>query len=228
MEDKEIEKILKEGADNIEVREFSLVWDDIKSKINPPKKKRYRLLPVVASVVSIVVACSIIIPVALWKSDNPVANEKPSSGSSEQIYFSDELLLLETMPEDFVEQLSLASIDIIDIDKYVISSSYLFKTPEQTVKGGRLELTDNLENSTFYLTVDLYDISVKLENNLTIEYEFEYTFNNIVVEYRIKESYPEDNVYIYDIKTIYNVVNYIMVYTCFTEDIRPFLEDFFN
>lgn len=117
MEDKEIEKMLQEEADNIEVRDFSLVWDDIKSKINPPKKKRYRLLPVVASIVSIVVACSIIIPVALWKNDNPAANEKPSSDSSEQVYFSDELLLLETTPEDFLNQLSLASIDIVDIER---------------------------------------------------------------------------------------------------------------
>lgn len=228
MEDKEIENKLQEGADNIEVRDFSLVWNDIKPKIVPSKKKRSRWLPVAASIASIVVACSVIIPIALHQNDGPIVNENQNSGSSEQVYFSDELLLVEATPEDFFNQLTSASIDIVDINKYVISSSYLFKTTEQSVKGGRVELTDDLDFATFYLAVDFYDKSVKIDALLNRQYDFDYSVNGAMIQYRLKEAYPEDGIYIYDIKANFNSVNYFMEYTCFTEDIKPFLETFFK
>lgn len=228
MEDKEIEKKLKEGADNIEIRDFSLVWNDIKSKILPQKKKRSHWLPIAASVASIVISCSVIIPFALQPNDNPITNEEQGTGPSEQVYFLDELLLVETTSEDFLNQLTSASIDIIDISKYVISSSYLFKTAEQNIKGGRVELTDDLDLATFYLTVDFYDKSVKVDELLNKQYDFNYSINNAIIQYSIKESYPEDGIYIYDIKANYNSVNYFMEYTCFTEDVKPFFNEFFK
>ena len=129
MEDKEIEKKLQDGADNIEVRDFSLVWKDIKPKIVTSKKKRSYWMPIAASVASVVIACSIIIPVALQSHDQPSTGDNQGAGSSEQVYFLDELLLLETTTEDFFNQLTTASIKLVDINNYVISSSYLFKTP---------------------------------------------------------------------------------------------------
>lgn len=228
MEDKEIEKKLKEGANNIEVRDFSLVWNDIKDKIAPRKKKHSLWLPIAASVASIVAVCSVIIPTAIKTNDNPITNENQGSGSPEQVYFLDELLLVETTSEDFLNQLTSASIDIIDISKYVISSSYLFKTAEQNIKGGRVELTDDLDLATFYLTVDFYDKSVKVDELLNKQYDFNYSINNAIIQYSIKESYPEDGIYIYDIKANYNSVNYFMEYTCFTEDVKPFFNEFFK
>lgn len=228
MEDKEIEKKLQDGADNIEVRDFSLVWKDIKSKIVPSKKKRFHWLPIAASVASIVVACSIIIPVALQSHEQPSIGNNQSTGSSEQVYFLDDLLLLETPSEDFLNLLTSANIEIVDISNYVISSSYLFKTPTQSVKGGRVELTDDLDSSMFYLVVDFYDESVKIDVLLNRQYDFDYSVNDAMIQYKIKETYPEDGIYIYDIRANFNSVNYFMEYTCFTEDIKPFLDEFFK
>ena len=228
MEDKEIEKKLQDGADNIEVRDFSLVWKDIKSKIVPQKKKRSHWLPIAASVASVVVASSIIIPIALQSHDQPSTGDNQGVGSSEQVYLLDELLLLETTTEDFLNQLTSANIEIVDISNYVISSSYLFKTPTQNVKGGRVELTDDLDLATFYLTVDFYDKSVKIDELLNKSYDFDYSVNEAMIQYKIKETYPEDGIYIYDIRANYNSVNYFMEYTCFTEDIKPFLNEFFK
>lgn len=227
MEDKDIEQKLKEGADNIEVRDFSLVWNDIESKIVPPKKKRFHWVPLVATAASIVFMGSIIIPIALQQNDNS-SGANQSSNSSAQVYFSDELLLLETTTEEFFNRLNLSEINIVDVNDYVISSAYLFKTPEQIVKGGRIELTDDLDLATFYLAVDFYDESIKIDKLLNIQYDSNYTVNDTTVQYRIKECYPEDGIYIYDIKANFNSVNYFMEYTCFIEDIKPFLDEFFK
>jgi len=228
MDNKDIEKKLQEGADNIEVRDFSLVWQDIKPKIVPARKKHFRWVPVAASVASIVVACSIIIPVALNQNSGPTVNENQNSGSSDQFYFSDELLLAEVTPEALMNKLNLAGLDTVDFNRYVISSSYLFKTVEQSVKGGKVELTDDLDFATFYLAVDFYDESVRIDGLLNQEYESDYSINGAMIQYSIKESYPEDSVYIYDIKANYNSINYIIEYTCFTEYIKPFLDKFFK
>lgn len=228
MEDKEIEKKLQDGADNIEVRDFSLVWKDIKSKIVPQKKKRSHWLPIVASAASVVVACSIIIPVALQSHDQPGTGDNQGVGSSEQVYLLDELLLLETTTEDFLNQMTSASINIIDFNEYVITSSYLFKSPTQIVKGGRVELTDDLDSSTFYLVFDFYDETVNVDVLLNRQYDFDYSVNEVMIQYKIKETYPEDGIYIYDIRANFNSVNYFMEYTCFTEDIKPFLDEFFK
>ena len=228
MEDKEIEKKLQDGADNIEVRDFSLVWKDIKSKIVPSKKKRSHWLPIAASVACVFIACSIIIPIALQAPKQPGTGNNQGAGSSEQVYFLDELLLVETPSEELLNQLTSANIDIVDINKYIISSSYLFKSAEQGVKGGRVELTDDLDLSTFFLTVDFYDKSVNVDELLNRQYDFDYSVKDAIIQYRIKETYPEDGIYIYDIKANLNSVNYFMEYTCFTENIKPFLDEFFT
>ena len=64
--------------------------------------------------------------------------------------------------------------------------------------------------------------------DLEIEYQFNYSVNDAIIEYRVKESYPEDGIYVYDIKANFSSVNYYMEYTCFTKNIKPFLDAFFK
>ena len=90
MNDKEVEKKLQESADNIETRDFALVWKDIKQEIEPQKIKKPHWLPLAASAASIVVACSIIIPIALAQ-NQPQVGDESSSSSQQQVYFTDEL-----------------------------------------------------------------------------------------------------------------------------------------
>lgn len=228
MEKKEIENKLEESVENIEIRDFSLVWENIKYKVKPEKKRFVKhWIPAVAAATCVVVVCSIIVLLTLQQNEI-ISGTKPSSDSSDQVYFADELIISETTVQDFFNQLSLAKINIVDVSDYSISSACLYKTREQNVKGGQLELTDDLDNSTFYLCIELYDESVKTDRGLEIEYDFNYSVNNVIIEYRVKESYPEDGIYIYDIKANFNSVNYYMEYTCFTEDIKPFLDEFFK
>ena len=85
-----------------------------------------------------------------------------------------------------------------------------------------------MDLATFYLTVDFYDKSVKIDELLNKSYDFDYSVNDAMIQYKIKETYPEDGIYIYDIRANFNSVNYFMEYMCFTEDIKPFLDEFFK
>jgi len=40
MQDKELEKIIQEQADKTKMRDFSLVWEEIKDEITPVEKER--------------------------------------------------------------------------------------------------------------------------------------------------------------------------------------------
>ena len=107
MENKDIENKLEESVENIEIRDFTLVWEDIKHKVKPEKKRLVKhWIPAVAAAMCVVVACSIIIPLTLQQHEI-ISGTKPSSDSSEQVYFADELIISETTVQDFFNQLSV-------------------------------------------------------------------------------------------------------------------------
>lgn len=231
MEEKEVEKRLKESAENIEVRDFSEVWQDIEHKVQPPKKRRYvRLFSGIAAALSVII-CAVFIPLffnpAPEQSDNSQSDNNQTVEPPEQIYLEDELFIVEVNSEEFLSQLSESSVNLVDISNYVISSSYLHKTTDQKVLGGRVELTDDLDNPTFFLALQIYHQSVQ-SSRPTVDYDYNYTVEGTVIEYRVKEVSPEDGGYIYDIKAKYLQTNYYMEYTCFSEDITSFLTDFFT
>ena len=66
MEDKDLEKELKTSVDNMEVRDFSLIWNDIKGRVAPKKHtSKYHFTGWVASVavlVCLIVVGSIVLP----------------------------------------------------------------------------------------------------------------------------------------------------------------------
>ena len=227
MEEKEVEKRLKESAENIEVRDFSEVWQDIEHKVQPPKKRRYvRLFSGIAAALSIIIICAVFIPLFFNPAPEQADNSQPGE-QPEQIYLEDELFVTNVDSEEFLTQLFTSSVNVVDISGYVISSSYLYKAADQKILGGHLELTDNLDNPTFFLAVQMYHQSVQ-SSRPTVDYDYNYTVEGTVIEYRVKEAYPEEGVYIYDIKAKYLQTNYYMEYTCLSEDITSFLTDFFT
>ena len=85
MDNQEIEKKLQESADKIEMRDFEEVWREIGPKIEAEEAKRRRrkkiFIPVAASLFSVAVACSVILPIDL-RDNNP----------NEEIFYLDEEL----------------------------------------------------------------------------------------------------------------------------------------
>ena len=146
LDDKEAEKKIRENADNIEVRDYSLIWNNIKDRVQPEKrKKRRHRLPIAVSAACAAVVCAVAVPIAVnyWGSE------------PETVYFYDELIT-ETMPlDELCEELSAAGIEYADFSGYEVMGSMLFKTGDFKVKGGLVELTDDSENPTFFLAVRL-------------------------------------------------------------------------
>lgn len=221
MDNKELEKKLEKSVEKIPVRDFSEVWEEIKDRVEPTKKNRFfRWTPVVATVAGLAVVCSIVIPIVI----NQNQPENPP-----KTYLESELLSEEVEIQEFLSQISSSELDLVNLSLYSLSSTYLLKTTDSIVKGGQMELVDNLDSPTFYLNIIFYHKTVQVNETQKIEYEVDYTTTNgAVTEYRLKDSYPEYQIYVYDIKANYNSVNYYMEYTCSTEDITPFLNSFFN
>ena len=218
LDDKEAEKKIQESADNIEVRDYSLIWNNIKDRVQPEKrKKRRRLLPIAVSAACAAVGCAVAVPIAV----------RYLSPEPETVYFYDELVT-ETMPlDELCEELTAAGMEYADFSGYEVMGSMLFKTGDFKVKGGLVELTDDSENPTFFLSLRLYDEDVIVRFVPEIVYDSRYVANGTEVEYTIQEA-TSDGVYVYNIRANYRGADYYMEYTCFTEDITPFLDAFFS
>ena len=219
MDDKEVEKRIRESVDNIEVRDYSLIWNNIKDRIQPEKKrkKRRHWLPIAVSAACVALVCAVAIPVAV----NHLGSEPPT------VYFYDELVTEAMSLDELCEELTAAGIEYADFSGYEIVGSMLLKTGDFKVKGGLVELTDDSENPTFFLAVRLYDEDVIVRFVPEIVYDSHYVANGTEVEYMIQEA-TSDGVYVYNICANYRGANYYMEYTCFTEDITPFLDAFFS
>lgn len=216
MDDKEVEEKIRESAENIEVRDYSLIWNNIKDRVQPQKKKRRRWLPIFVSAACLALVCAVVVPV-VWN----------HSERSETKYFDDDLIT-ETMPlDELCEELTAAGIEYADFSGYEITGAMLLKTVDFKVKGGLVELTDDSENPTFFLSLRLYDEDVIVDFKPEIIYDSQYFVNGTEIEYTIQEA-TSDGVYIYNIRANYRGANYYMEYTCFMDDITPFLEEFFS
>lgn len=218
MDYKDVEQKLKEAAEQIKVRDFSLVWENVKKKVRSkePVKRRFHFqwqTALATAAACAVIACPF---VAIPFLDAPAP-----------IYLSDNLEAVSVEKEEFETQLDNVNLEIVDISTYYADDYYLYKTETDEVKGGKLNLVDDLNNSTWLLSVRFYEQSVQIDEEIA-DYDFTYTVGSTVIEYRVKEAYPTESMYVYDIKANCNGVNYLMEYTCLTDDITPFLQEFFS
>ena len=212
MKNRKNEKRIEESIEKIKVRDFSLVWEDIKDTVSPPKRKLALNWRFLATAVAIfVVICSVIIPLSIKYfsgGESVLQSDEPShSTSEEQVYFIDELGMFDVENSMFFNELKQAGIDVVDIDANVVISSFLFKTANQKVKGGQIEVTDDLDNPSFVLFVKVYDKSVKQNDLIQVDYNLTHYVDCVKIQYRIKEYYPEDGVFVYDINSK-NEINY--------------------
>lgn len=221
MENKDLEKQIKESVDNIEVRDFSLVWDDIKHRIEPKKepvkKKRVvRWVSVAASFVVLVIGCSIVLPIVI------------NQGNKEPIYFMEQLGAVTVQESEFYDALAKEKINHVDFSDYIQSNYTLLQTEGNITKGGAIDLSDDMEEPTFLISIRFYDDKVKGFELDSPKFDLRYQVEGTIVYYRILEASPEESWYVYELCANHNSVNYYMEYTCFTEDITSFLDSFFS
>ncbi len=223
MDNQDIEKQLQERIDKVETREFSAVWEEIKGEIEAApsqRKKTPRWIPAVASVACAVAVCSVAIPLALrYGNDAPI-----TQSSSQKEYFHDKLFLENVSLELFAEKLQASEINFLDYSAYTAVSSALYVTTEDTVKGGKIELFDDMS----YLSLEFYAEDVTVSRVEDIVYDLEYSVGTTVIEYRLKEANSANEFYKYDIKAEHQSTQYYIEYTSVSEDITPFLNSFFQ
>ena len=237
MEIKDVEKKFEEAADNMELRSFSERWEVIKEDItiSPQKKKKSikKWLPAVAAACVIAISGAIIIPIAL---NNQPSGElfAPNGGASVPTTPEDNYVVAygENI-EGLYQRLAAANFEIVDVSDQLIVGSVLFyitdeTSKEQVVKGCQIAYSDDEDNATFYVDMQVYDDSVKVaswKESSNIE-SFFYMANQTEVEYWCTDFDGES--YVYRIRARYKNLNYYIEYICFEENIEPFLDEFFK
>ena len=219
---KETEKILEQSANDIKMRDFSEVWQDIKGEIEVPQKKQKkvwtkRYFP------AILTACFVLvfaITLPIYLHNIPKAPEK--------LFFRDNLISVEVNETTFFKELAKDKVTHVSFSNYETGSCTLYKTEQGKVKGGFIDLYDNLISPVEMLKINFYDESVQIEDESEKIYESTYIKNGLTVLYNLDSGYAEYNIYVYDIKASYNKVNYLIEYTGNIANPIIFFESFFK
>lgn len=196
MEQNELEKQLKEDAKKLKVKTFSERWDIIKSKINDvePMAREGSLVDVPATVsaeagayttspnhvlkrkrlvvgISLVILfCSIILAVVLPLSlqvDNGL-----------RFYEVGDLRLENVSDDEFYDALEGSRLNIVDLSDFEVSAYSIFYSPQNTVKGGMVELID--EQTQTFATISIYTSDVNVYFNSDFE---KFDLDNLEIYY---------------------------------------------
>ena len=221
MQDKELEKILQEKADQTKMRSFEEVWQDIKSEIEgenvmPIKPKKFgwkKWLSLSMASCAIIVAL-ILTPILL-------TNYKPNP---EELFYTDELNKQEVSVEDMFTGLSNAGINHVDLSNYTIYETLLYLTEDNDTKGAEIKLISE-NNILFLAEMKIYAKDVELNLELEKDYDTTYKVNSANVYYKFKQE--NNGLYYYGIYAVYNDVQYVMEYTGVSDNLTEFLDNFF-
>lgn len=222
MDLKETEKILEQSAKDIKMRDFSEVWQNIKGEIEIEQKQRKkvwakRYFPAILAA-CLVLVFAIALPIYLHNIPKV----------PEEVFYADKLVSIEVNETTFFTELAKDKVSHVSFSNYKTSGCTLYKTEEGKTKGGYVDLCDDANSPTEIIKINFYDTSVQLEDESEKVYDLSYSKDNLSVLYKIKNSYPEYNIYIYDIKASYNKVNYIIDYMGNAADPTVFFESFFK
>ena len=215
MQKKNLEEILQQKADQVETRDFSEIWSDIKDTVNKTEnlkrfqwKKSFSLA--LASVA--VVACIALTPII-------INGLKPAP---EQVYFIDGLESKPATEQEMFNGLSQAQINHVDLSNYIISGTILYWTEDLQIKGAEFVL--NNDPTTFIALIQLCDSDVDMEIDFEELYDSSIQVNSVDVKYKLKSS---SGTYDYSVYAVKNGVQYVIEYTGLTDNLTDFLNEFF-
>lgn len=219
MEDREIERILQEKADQIKVRDFSEVWGEIKDQLKEedrkPKWTWKKWLPI-ALASAVLVVCIALTPFIIKSST-------PTPQIPEEVFFTDELIMKDVLSSEMLDRLTQASISHVNLSSYEIGGCTLFITEKNIVKGASFDIYNN--PTTFFSKVQLYDKSVDLGMDLIGLYDQTCKVNSTTVHYKFKQE--NGGMYEYSVYAIHNNVQYVIEYMGVSDNLSDFLNEFF-
>ena len=216
MQDKELEKILQEKADNVKMRDFSDVWDEIKDEIVSQKKEKKSIFK--NKFFLIFAPALLVLCIAL----SPLLFQKPTP-PPEEVFYSDDLVAERVTLEETLDGLSLSNIAHVDLSKYVLTDTYLYYTEEEIIKGAKFAFY-NESTMSFFAEMMLYDKSVELKINQDL-YDTNIQVNSADIFYKFKSN--SSGFYEYSVYATYNNVKYLIEYSGVTDNLMEFLNEFF-
>ena len=194
MDYKDIEKELKKKADQITLKCFDERWDRIKDRISDTEEvdvsieepvlvsvtgsetvksgKRINkklLIEILVPVFVLLALCAIILPQILRKKDDAIR------------YFNlEELSYVGVTEKEFYSDIENSTLSTIDFTKYDGSSFGLYRTTENVVLGGKIDILDETDyfmaSVKFYSNVVITDFKIETENEV-------YNVNGFDVKY---------------------------------------------
>lgn len=224
MKEKEIEQFLQEKVDEIEIRDFDLVWNEVKDKVVVKKKQRrkWKWISIAASFVGVMMAGMLILP-------NVLPNQPDNSEEPEIIFLSEQLSSLAVTENEFYEKFNSANINCIDVSNYDVLNHALLYTENQEVKGGILDFCDDEENPSWFVILHVYDKNVQFPKNLYNDYTLSLeTSSGANVQYKLDTYSEEDRLYVYRAKAVFNSTSYLVEYNTFEDNPTQFFEKLFK
>lgn len=224
MKEKEIEQFLQEKVDEIEIRDFDLVWNEVKDKVVVKKKQRtkWKWISIAASFVGVMMAGILILP-------NVLPNQPDNSEEPEIIFLSEQLSSLAVTENEFYENFNAANINCIDVSNYDVLNHALLYTENQEVKGGILDFCDDEENPSWFVILHVYDKNVQFPKNLYNDYTLSVeTSSGANVQYKLDTYSDEDGLYVYRAKAVFNSTSYLVEYNTFEDNPTQFFEKLFK
>ena len=211
----ELEEFLyKKAMEDVPQRDFEDVWEHIKDKMWHKPERDWKLFWKKTLVAVAVVAILVCPYVAI-----------PFLTPTETLYSDEELTVESVSQETFETEMQNVEFETVDFLLHIGDGYALYRTETGVVKGGSLNLTD--KNYAWFMTLRFYEETVQLDDEI-VEYDQTCTVGAATVEYRLKDYVAEYGMYVYDMKANYRSVNYLMEYTCMTDDLTPFLQSFFS
>lgn len=234
MDNKDIEEKLKNSASKIEMKDFSERWENVGTRIdlyndgnekglfkepvlvangggNVKISNRLKSLWAIAACVILLVGIilAIVLPIVLRKEDNRYFNYNELT---EKIVSEDE----------FNSGIENSGLKIIDLSKYEINSLRLLLTPEYSVVGGSIEITD--EDAGILLTINFHTRFVISEYDIGLDYK-EHEIGTTCVKYKTT---VEDDIYSTVATTTYKDLIYEMEVISLDENILNIFDGLFN
>ena len=224
MKEQEIEKLLKEKADEMEIRDFNDVWGEIKDRVNVKKKQRrtWRWVSIAASFVGVIMAGMLILP-------KVVPNQPDNSQEPEILFYAEQLSSVAVTENEFHAGFNAASINCIDASNYDVLNYALYYTEDEEVKGGALDFCDDEENPSWFVILNVYDKNVQFPKNLYNDYTLSLeTSNGAKIQYKLDTYSEEDGLYVYRAKAVFNSTSYLVEYSTFENNPTQFFEELFK
>ena len=225
MTNKEIEQKIQESADNIEMRNFEEIWEEIGPQIATESRKKpikwKKWMPIAASFLCITVAGSIALPFIL---PNVFSKGNNSSSSDEIRYLDTELEMRVVQSADFFKEIKDSNLKIVDLTSFEFLRSFIYHTNDEQIKGASVEAYKEQAGIVHYFILKFYDTSVEYSDLNFSDFDLSYkTQMGVGIDYKYSEKQG-----LYYAQAEYKNVNYYMQYTPGGGEITEFFEEFFQ